>query len=148
LFTLHERILVESLGICLQLARGSSLGLQVFVAILEFLIWLTPIVIEQVAPDRDEAADQPQVAVALDEAGVASDGVAETSEGQDRVDLPGVEGRWVLHAESVVGALTGADRRIQLLHLIVGDFTQELSRGIRVDFSEAVLELDGVAVAG
>ena len=106
LFTLNKCVLVEFLGVRLKFTSGSSFSREVFVAILEFLIWLAPIVIEQVAPDRDEATDQPQVAVTLDEASVASDTVTEGSESQNGVDFPGMEGGWVLHAKSIVGALT------------------------------------------
>ena len=106
LFTLNKCVLVEFLGVRLKFTSGSSLSREVFVAILEFLIWLAPIVIEQVAPDGDEATDQPQVAVTLDEASVASDTVTEGSESQNGVGFPGMEGGWVLHAKSIVGALT------------------------------------------
>lgn len=80
--------------------------MEVFVAILELLIWLASIVIEQVAPNGEEAADEPQIAVALDEASIASDGITDSSESQNGIDFPGMEGCWVLHAKSIIGTLT------------------------------------------
>ena len=109
MFTLNKIVLVEFLGILLKFTSGSSLSLEVFVAILEFLIRLASIIIEQVAPNGDEATDEPQIAVTLDEASITSDAKTDSSESQNRVDFPGMEGGWVLHAKSIVDALTFAN---------------------------------------
>ena len=90
MFTLNKIVLVEFLGILLKFTSGSSLSLEVFVAILEFLIRLASIIIEQVAPNGDEATDEPQIAVTLDEASIASDAITDSSESQNRVDFPGM----------------------------------------------------------
>ena len=106
MFALNKIVLVEFLGILLKFTSGSSLSLEVFVAILEFLIRLASIIIEQVAPNGDEATDEPQIAVTLDEASIASDAITDSSESQNRVDFPGMESCWILHAKSIVGTLT------------------------------------------
>ena len=58
-----------------------------------------------------------------------------------------MQGCRVLLAECVEAAIALTKSCIQLIYLLTRDFSKELPRRIRVDFSEAVLELNGITVA-
>ena len=105
---MNELVLIEFFSICLQFAGSSSLREEVFVAVLELLVWLASPVVEQVAGKGEESADQPESVVALDEASVHGDAATDTSEYQSGVDFPGMDGGGVLHTEGVEGAIARA----------------------------------------
>lgn len=56
LIWLHELVLIEFLGIRLQLAGSCSLGQEIFVAVLNLLIGLTSRVVEQIAGQREKTS--------------------------------------------------------------------------------------------
>ena len=101
LIWLHELVLVEFLGILLQLAGSSSLCQEIFVAVLNLLIRLASPVVEQVAGQREETSYEPQVVVAADKASIHGDASTDCGEEQSGIYFPGVQSGRVLHSKRV-----------------------------------------------
>jgi len=129
-------------------ASGRTLGKQVIVAILNLLRGLTSVGIDSIAQEREETTCKPKVVVAPDEASVESDGTWEASEEEGRPDFPHVDHGGLLHAKLVEWAILGTKSSIKFSDFFRRDLSEELSCSNLINFSEAMLKLDGVTVAG
>lgn len=145
---LGEGILVEAVGVGLKLASGGTLSQQVVIAVLHLLSGLAASTVEQVAPQGNVPGDEPEVVVATDEASVESDASRDTPKSKDGVDLPAPEGGGLFLSTDEEGAVGRTKNGVKLRNLLRRDLAQKLSGDNSVNISEAVLELNGIAIAG
>jgi hypothetical protein len=148
LLGLGEGILVEAVGVSLKLTCGGTLSQQVGIAVLHLLGGLTARSIEEVGPHWHVATDQPEVVVATNEASIESDSGRDTPQSKEGVNLPAPEGCGLFLTADEIGAVGRTKDRVKLGNLFSRDLTQELSCYNSVNISEAVLELNGIAIAG
>ena len=145
---LGEDILVEAVSVGLKLASGGTLSQQVVIAVLHLLSGLAAGTVEQVAPQWNVAGDEPEVVIAADEASVKGDASRDTPKSKDGVDLPAPEGGGLFLSTDEEGAVGRTKNGVKLRNLVRRDLAKKLSGDDSVNISEAVLELDGIAIAG